>query len=57
MTNKLGTPSSELQTNFGALQINAENFATGVLIIGHLKQISKNYLVLTFECSAICEEK
>ena len=27
--NNLGTPSSELQINFGVLQIDAENSATG----------------------------
>ena len=30
MINNLDTPSSELQINFGVLQINAENSATGV---------------------------
>ena len=31
MTNNLGTPSSELQINFGVLQTDAEISATGVL--------------------------
>ena len=30
--NNLGTPSSKLQINFGVLQIDAENSATGLLI-------------------------
>ena len=30
MINNLGTPSSELQINFGALQIGTENSATGL---------------------------
>ena len=31
MINNLGTPSSELQINFGVLQIDTENSATGIL--------------------------
>ena len=31
MINNLGTPSSELQINFGMLQIDTENSATGLL--------------------------
>ena len=32
MINNLGTPSSELQINFGELQIDTENSATGLLL-------------------------
>ena len=30
MINNIGTPSSEVQINFGVLQINSENSATGI---------------------------
>ena len=33
MIDNLGTPSSELQINFGVLQIDTENFATGVFCL------------------------
>ena len=46
MINNLGTPSSEMQTNFGALQIDTENSVTGhseacyhKLKFNHLKRI------------------
>ena len=32
MINNLGTPSFELQINFGVLQIDTENSATGIII-------------------------
>ena len=36
MINNLGTTSSEQQINFGALQIDIENSATGISTIGKL---------------------
>ena len=37
MINNLGTPSSELQINFGVLQIDTENYAPGY--ISHIETI------------------
>ena len=35
MINNLGTPSSEQQINFGVLQIDTENLATEVNMLGY----------------------
>ena len=39
MINNLGTPSSELQINFGVLQIDTENSATGKITLVFSKTV------------------
>ena len=41
MNNNLGTPSSELQINFGVLQIDTENSATGLNVCGIIPPMIK----------------
>ena len=43
--NNLSTPSSELQINFGVLQIDTENSATGIILfILYFKPVKKSVL-------------
>ena len=46
--NNLDTPSSEIQINFGVLQFDAENSATGTMTIRGLQQIKKKHDGKTF---------
>ena len=45
MINNLGTPSSELQINFGVLQIDTENSATGISL-----QVARESELFHFIC-------
>ena len=49
MINNLGTPSSKVQINFGVLQIDTENSATGVLVTKELLQLTMSIKSLGYE--------
>ena len=48
--NNLGTPSFEMQINFGVLQIESENSATGLLTshLGRFLVINRDESILSF---------
>ena len=55
MINNLGTPSSDVQINFGVLQIDTENSATGIFSNFFYKNINAEVLpVETRKVGGVC---